>query len=65
MMLNNYDDVLTVREVAKILGICVNKAYELVNNRVIGCKRIGRRVVVPKTCLIDYLESARYNVSNL
>jgi len=62
-MLNKYPDVLTVKELANILGIGINKAYELVNLRVIGSKRIGRRIVIPKLCVIDYLESSRYNVN--
>ena len=62
-MLSKYPDVLRVEQVAEILGICLNKAYELINTHIIGSKRIGRRIVVPKACLIDYLDSSRYNVS--
>ena len=62
-MLNKYPDVLTVREVAEVLGIGINKAYELMNLRIVGSIRIGRKIVVPKVCLIDYMESARYNVT--
>jgi hypothetical protein len=61
-MLNKYPDVLTVKQLSEALGIGINKAYELVNLRIIGSKRIGRRIIVPKTCLIDYLQSSRYNV---
>ena len=62
-MFNKYADILTVKEVAEILGIGINKAYEMVNLRIIGSKRIGRRILVPKVCLIDYVESSRYNIS--
>lgn len=62
-MLNKYPDVLTVQQLAEVLGIGNNKAYELIKQRTIGCKRIGRRIIIPKTCLIDFLHSARYNVS--
>ena len=61
-MFSKYPDVMTVKQVAEALGICRNKAYQMINNHVLGCKRIGRRIVVPKSCLIDYLESSRYNV---
>lgn len=64
-MFNKYPDVLTVKQVSEALGIGINKAYELVNTRVIGSKRIGRRILVPKSCLIDYIESSRYNVCSL
>lgn len=62
-MLSKYPDVLTVQQVAEVLLIGINKAYELVNLRIIGSKRIGRGIRIPKACLIDYLESSRYNVS--
>ncbi len=62
-MLNKYPDVLTVQQLAEILHIGINKAYELINRRVIACKRIGRRILIPKICVIDYLESSRYNIS--
>lgn len=62
-MLSKYPDVLTVQQLAEILHIGINKAYELVNHRIIGCKHIGRRILVPKACVVDYLESSRYNVS--
>lgn len=61
-MLNNYSDVMTVKEVADALGIGKNSAYRLIHERSLGCKHIGRKIIVPKTCLIDYLQSARYTV---
>jgi excisionase family DNA binding protein len=62
-MLKDYPDVLTVAQLAEILGISRNSAYRLVNERTIGSRRIGRAIRIPKACLIDYLNSARYSVS--
>lgn len=62
-MLNKYPDVLTVQQLAEILHIGINKAYELVNKHIIGCKHIGRKIIIPKACVIAYLESPLYNVS--
>ena len=59
-MLNNYSDVMTVKEVADALGIGKNSAYRLIHEHSLGYKHIGRKIIVPKTCLIDYLQSARY-----
>ena len=64
-MLAKYPDVLTVGQLADVLGIGINKAYEIINLKIIGSKRIGRRIIIPKICLIDYLESSRYNICNL
>ncbi len=62
-MFTAYPDVLTVNQVAEALGIGKNKAYELINNKVISSRRIGRRILIPKVCLIDFIESIRYTES--
>ncbi|MBP8640492.1 MAG: helix-turn-helix domain-containing protein [Oscillospiraceae bacterium] len=61
-MFKEYPDVLTVEQLAEALGIGKNKAYELISNHVIGYKRIGRKILIPKCCLIDYIQSSRYNI---
>lgn len=61
-MFNNYPDVLTVKQVAQALNISKNKAYELINQHLIGSKRVGRAIRVPKACLIDFVNSSRYSV---
>lgn len=59
-MLNEYPDVMTVKQMSEALHISKGKAYELINQRVIGSRRIGRKILVPKICVTDYLNSARY-----
>ena len=61
-MLNNYPDVLTVKQLAEVLNIGLNAAYELVNRHEIGAKRIGRAIRIPKSSVTVYLNSARYVV---
>lgn len=61
-MLKDYRDVMTVKQLAEALGIGVNKAYEIVNQDEIGSVRVGRRILVPKKCVIDYLNAPRYNI---
>ena len=61
-MLKDYPDVLTVQQVAEILGIGKNAAYRLIKEHAIGCRRVGSAIRVPKVCLIEYLKSARYTV---
>ena len=61
-MFKDYPDILSVQEVADALGIGRNTAYRLIKERVIGCKRIGRKIIVPKKCLEDYVLSARHSV---
>lgn len=64
-MFHEYPDILTVHQLAQALGISANSAYKLVHQREIGCKRVGRKILVPKQCLIDYVRSARYTVAAL
>ncbi len=64
-MLNNYPDVLTVQQTAQALGVGEGSIYRMVRENILGCRRIGRKIIVPKVCVIDYLNSARYTVSRL
>lgn len=47
---------LTVDEVAKILGIGRNSAYEAINRGDVPSLRLGRRLVVPRKALEALLE---------
>ena len=62
-MFKDYPDVLTVQQAAQALGICEASVYRLIHERTIGSRRIGRKYLVPKVCLIDYINSARYMIS--
>ncbi len=57
-MFENYSDIMSVSEMAQALGIGLNSAYKLVNDKSIGCKRIGKKIVIPKKCVIDFILSA-------
>ena len=61
MMFRSYPDVMTVKQLAAALGIGINKAYEIVNDGTINSKRIGRRILIPKLHLVDYIQQTRYN----
>ena len=54
-MLKEYPEVLSVREVAKILRIGKNKAYNLVNEGRLSSIKVGGKTIVPKMCLITFL----------
>jgi excisionase family DNA binding protein len=61
-MFNEYPDVLTVKQLAKALGIGKNKAYEMVKSHIISSIRLGKQYLIPKMYLIDYIEASRYNI---
>jgi excisionase family DNA binding protein len=62
-MLKDYPDVLTVKDLAEILRVGIDAAYKILNTNIICSRRIGKRFLIPKKCVIDYLESIRYNNS--
>ena len=64
-MFRSYPDVMTVKQLAAALGIGINKAYEIVNDGTINSKRIGRRILIPKLYLVDYIQQTRYNKNRL
>lgn len=47
--------VLTVKEVAKLLGISRNTAYRLVRSKKLRSIRVGRQIRVPRSALEEYL----------
>ncbi len=59
-MLNEYRDILDIKEVAEILRIGINTAYKLVKDGTIPSRRVGRKYLIPKICLIDYIKSTMY-----
>lgn len=57
-MLKEYKDILTVKELYDILPLGKNKIYELLNNGCIKNIKIGKKILIPKKYLIDFLEIA-------
>ena len=60
-MLEQYDTLLTVTDLRKILNIGRNCAYDLVNQGIIPSIRIGRMWKIPKEAVICYLEQWKDN----
>ena len=52
---NKYPPVLCVRQVAEILVVSHNTAYELVRSGAIHSVRVGRNYRIPLESVIDYL----------
>ncbi len=56
---NSYDELplmLSVREIAKVLGISKTSAYELVRTKGFPVLKIGSRLVVPKEKFREWVE---------
>ena len=55
--MNQIPLILTVPDVAKILHIGRNAAYELVSNGAIRSIRIGNRIRITREDLLEYIQS--------
>ena len=63
-ILKNHPEVLTVVEVATILRVGKNKAYDLINRGDLSSIKLGGKIIVPKICLISFLSDTKnYQVS--
>lgn len=61
-MFKEYPEILTVAQVASALGIGRKAAYALVNEHRIGCIRVGKTIKIPKSSLVEFVNTARNNI---
>ncbi len=54
-MLDSYPDILIFDELVDILNVGINTTYNLLKNKKIYSKKIGREYKIPKLCVNDYL----------
>lgn len=54
-MLETYDDILTIPEVADILKIGTSQTYKIVRSRQLKGFKEGKDWKIPKSCLIEYI----------
>ena len=51
----NEPDILTVPDIVRILKLGKNSVYRLIKEGKISSIKQGKKIIVPKTCLIDFL----------
>ena len=54
-MFESCPDVVTVEQLMKMLGIGKSKAYELLQNRDIVSLKVGRKYLIPKKAIVDFI----------
>lgn len=52
-------DILTVKELSKLLRIGINAAYRLVRSGVIHSVRVGRQYRIPRSAVDEYLSEKK------
>lgn len=53
-----YPDVVTIDDIMEMLHVGKNTAYGLVKDGLIKSIRRGDRYIVPKACVIEFLQTA-------
>lgn len=56
-MFERYDDVVTVEQLAEMLKIGRNNAYELIRSNQVFSIRVGRQIRIPKEAVIQYIRA--------
>lgn len=54
-LFNSYPDVVSVEDIQQMLRIGKNKVYNLLKNNSIKSIKVGKRYIVPKKYVIDFL----------
>lgn len=54
-MFEEYDELITVDDMQRLLGIGKNTAYELLKENKIKCFRIGKIWKIPKRSIEEYI----------
>lgn len=54
-MFENYDDILTVEEVAEALKVGTTQVYKLVRSREMNAFKEGKNWRIPKVGIINYI----------
>ncbi|MBP3856969.1 MAG: helix-turn-helix domain-containing protein [Ruminiclostridium sp.] len=62
-MLDKYPEIITVDDLCEILHISQNKAYEILRLGLIKSLRVGRKYIIPKTCVINFVNQIANNIN--
>ena len=59
-------EVLTVPDVIRLLRLGKNSVYQLIKDGRIGSIKQGKKIIVPKVCLVAYLtDTKNYQIASL
>lgn len=67
-LLQNCPDIVTVNEATKILSLGRTTVYRLISSGEIRCVKIGRKIIIPRVYLQEFLENRMkkcYNIDML
>lgn len=56
---SDYPDVVDINDLTRMLNIGRNKAYELINTNKIQSIKIGRKHIIPKFRVVEFLRNVK------
>ena len=57
----NYSDIVSVDDIMSMLGIGKSSVYGLLKTSQIRHVRVGRKYIIPKQAVIDFINGVCYN----
>ena len=63
-MLEKYPDILTVDDLIQILRLGKNSVYRLLISNEIQHRKVGRKYLIPKRCVLAYIEQVQQVPAN-
>lgn len=57
-MFSEYPDVVTINDLQKMLNIGRSKAYDLLKHNTIKSIKLGKKYIIPKASVIEFLKTA-------
>ena len=58
-LLEEYKDVINIKDLCEILNIGKNTSYNLLKNKDIPNRRLGKKYIIPKFGVIEYLKGVQ------
>lgn len=58
LQFDNYPDIVTPDDIQKMLRIGRNSVYDLLKQGKIKSLRVGKKYLIPKTSVINFLQTA-------
>lgn len=59
-VVDNIPAIMTVEELADVLKIGMNSAYNLVRSGAIPCFHVGRQIRISRDALLEYIHKAEH-----
>jgi len=64
-MFQDYPDIVSVEQIMNMLGIGKSSVYALLQSNQIHNVKVGRKYIVPKQSVVDFVSGVCYNGSQI